>query len=114
MDCAASWAQIKDDIDESGIDRQELLSWSIHTLMAAAGQAMQQMYPGAVVACIRKLDHMTVLDITLTHLRARGVEGYEMGGYRHWLRNHLAGSACSKDAALRQSIQALIRPLICS
>ena len=31
-----AWAQIKDDIDESGIDRQELLSWSIQTLMAAA------------------------------------------------------------------------------
>ena len=49
----------KDDIDETGIDRQELLSWSIQTLMAAAGQAMQQKNPGAVVACIRQLDHMT-------------------------------------------------------
>ena len=54
-----AWAQIKDDIDESGIDRQELLSWSIQTLMAAAGQAMQQKNPGAVVACIRQLNHMT-------------------------------------------------------
>ena len=54
-----AWAQIKDDIDESGIDRQELLSWSIQTLMAAAGQAMEQGNPGAVVACIRQLDHMT-------------------------------------------------------
>ena len=54
-----AWAQIKDDIDETGIDRQELLSWSIQTLMAAAGQAMQQKNPGAVVACIRQLDHMT-------------------------------------------------------
>jgi len=27
--------------------------------MAAAGQAMQQKNPGAVVACIRQLDHMT-------------------------------------------------------
>ena len=36
-----AWAQIKDDIDESGINRQELLSLSIQTLMAAAGQAMQ-------------------------------------------------------------------------
>ena len=54
-----AWAQIKDDIDESGIDRQELLSWSIQTLMAAAGQAMRQSNPGAVVACIRQLDHMT-------------------------------------------------------
>ena len=54
-----AWQQIKNDIDESGIDRQELLSWSIQTLMAAAGQAMQQGNTGAVVACIRQLDHMT-------------------------------------------------------
>ena len=54
-----AWAQIKDDIDESGLDRQELLSWSIQTLMAAAGQAMQQKNPGAVVSAIRQLDHMT-------------------------------------------------------
>ena len=54
-----TWAQIKNDIDESSIDRQELLSWSIQTLMAAAGQAMQQKNPGAVVSAIRQLDHMT-------------------------------------------------------
>ena len=54
-----AWQQIKLDIDETGIDRQELLSWSIQTLMAAAGQAVQQKNPGAVVACIRQLDHMT-------------------------------------------------------
>ena len=54
-----AWHQIKLDIDESGVDRQEHMSWSIHTLMAAAGQAMQQKNPGAVVACIRQLDHMT-------------------------------------------------------
>ena len=36
-----------------------LLSWSIQTLMAAAGQAMQQKNPGAVVSAIRQLDHMT-------------------------------------------------------
>ena len=54
-----AWQQIKNDIDESGIDRQELLSWSIQTLMAAAGQAMKQNNPGAVVSAIRQLDHMT-------------------------------------------------------
>ena len=54
-----AWQQIKDGIDESGIDGQELLSWSIQTLMAAAGQAMQQKNPGAVVSTIRQLDHMT-------------------------------------------------------
>ena len=54
-----AWAQTKDDIEESGIDRQELLSWSIQMLMAAAGQAMKQNNPGAVVGAIRQLDHMT-------------------------------------------------------
>ena len=54
-----AWQQIKLDIDATGIDRQELLSWSIQTLMAAAGQAIKQKNPGAVVACIRQLDHMT-------------------------------------------------------
>ena len=54
-----AWAQIKDDVDESGIDRKELLSWSIQTLMAAAGQAMKQHNLGAVVSAIRQLDHMT-------------------------------------------------------
>jgi hypothetical protein len=61
-----AWVQIKDDIDESGIDRQELLSWSIQTLMAAAGQAKQQKNPGAVVACIKQLDWMTGLGINST------------------------------------------------
>ena len=46
-----AWTQIKADVDETGIDRQELLAWSIQTLMAAAGQAKQQKNPGAVVAC---------------------------------------------------------------
>ena len=54
-----AWAQIKDDIDGSGIDWKELLSWSIQTLMTAAGQAMLQKNPGAVVSAIRQLDHMT-------------------------------------------------------
>jgi hypothetical protein len=58
-----AWAQIKDDINETGIDRQELLSWSIQTLMAAAGQAKAQRNPGAVVAAIRQLDWMCGLGI---------------------------------------------------
>ena len=53
-----AWTQIKDDIDESGIDRQELLSWSIQRLITASGQAMKQKNPGAVLACIRQLDQM--------------------------------------------------------
>ena len=56
--------QNKLDIDESGIDLQELLSWSIQTLMAAAGKAMQQNNPGAVVSAIRQLDWICGLGIT--------------------------------------------------
>ena len=55
----AQGGRVKDDIDATGIDRQELLSWVIQTLMAAAGQAMQQKDQGAVVSAIRQLDHMT-------------------------------------------------------
>ena len=51
--------RVKDDIEATGIDRQELLSWAIQTLMAAAGQAMQQKDQDAVVSAIRQLDHMT-------------------------------------------------------
>ena len=58
-----AWSQIKDDVDETGIDRLELLAWSVQTLMAAAGQAKQQKNPGAVVACIKQLDWMTGLGI---------------------------------------------------
>ena len=36
-----------------------MLSWSIQTLMAAAGKAIKQNNPGAVVSAIRQLDHMT-------------------------------------------------------
>ena len=51
-----AWTQIKADVDETGIDRQELLAWSIQTLMAAAGQAKQQQNPGAVVGATSQLD----------------------------------------------------------
>ena len=54
-----AWTQIKADVDETGIDRQELLAWSIQTLMAAAAQAKQQKNPGAVVTYIKQLDWMT-------------------------------------------------------
>tara|TARA_Y100000813_G_scaffold192422_1_gene170501 strand:- start:172 stop:390 length:219 start_codon:yes stop_codon:yes gene_type:complete len=54
-----AWAQIKNELEESGIDRQELLSRSIQTLMAAAGHAKQQKKTGALVSTIRQPDHIT-------------------------------------------------------
>ena len=58
-----AWQQIKNDIDESGIDRQEMLAWCVQTLLETAGQAKAQRNPGAVVAAIRQLDWMCGLGI---------------------------------------------------
>ena len=56
---SADQASLEFDIDVGGVDRQEPVSWSIQTLMAVAGQTMQQKNPGAAVSAIRQLDHMT-------------------------------------------------------
>ena len=58
-----AWVQIHDDVEETGIERPEMLAWAVQSLMAAAGQAKQQKNPGAVVACIKQLDWMTGLGI---------------------------------------------------
>ena len=50
-----AWQQIKLDIDETGNEWQELLSWAIQSLITASVQAMKQKNPGAAVACIRQL-----------------------------------------------------------
>ena len=42
---AYNYQRVKSDVDKAGIDRQEMLAWSIQTLMAAAGQAMKQKNP---------------------------------------------------------------------
>ena len=54
-----AWRQVHDDIEGPDLDRQEMLAWCVQPLMAAAGQAMQQNNPGAVVSAVRQLDHMT-------------------------------------------------------
>ena len=48
-----AWVQIHDDVEETGLERPEMLAWAVQSLMAAAGQAKQHKNPGAVVACIR-------------------------------------------------------------
>ena len=58
-----AWSEVHQDVEAVGVDRHELISWAIHNLMAAAGQAKQQKNPGAVVACIKQLDWMTGLGI---------------------------------------------------
>ena len=50
----------------------ELLSWSIQTLMGAEGEAKKKNNPGEVVSTIRQLDHMTAMRY-LIH-RGHGVQ----------------------------------------
>ena len=61
-----AWSEVHQDVEAVGVDRHELISWAIHHLMAAAGQAKQQKNPGAVVACINQLDWMCGLGINST------------------------------------------------
>ena len=51
-----AWHQIAEDIDRVGIDRREMLSWAIHQLQSAAGLALNQKNPWAVVGAIREMD----------------------------------------------------------
>ena len=51
-----AWHKIAEDIDRVGIDRREMLSWAIHQLQSAAGLALSQKNPGAVVGAIREMD----------------------------------------------------------
>ena len=61
-------------MDQTSIDRQELLSWAIQTLITASGQAMKQKNPGAVVACIRQLGHRLALGTTPTAAMSYAVD----------------------------------------
>lgn len=58
-----AWVQIKDDVGQIDLDRQEMLAWCVQTLLETAGQAKAQRNPGAVVAAIRQLDWMCGLGI---------------------------------------------------
>ena len=52
--------QIREDVNQSGVDRQEFLTWSIKTMMAAAEKEIKQIPPpGAAVSAIGQLDHIT-------------------------------------------------------
>ena len=34
-----AWAEVREDVHSSGVDRQEMVCWTIHQLMTAAGEA---------------------------------------------------------------------------
>ncbi|TGG91883.1 MAG: hypothetical protein ERJ67_06870 [Aphanocapsa feldmannii 277cV] len=61
-------------MNEIDICRKQMLFWCIHQLQAAAGMAMKQKNPGALVSCIREPDALCGFGIN------------SAGGYRHHYR----------------------------
>lgn len=51
-----AWQQIKDDVNEVGVDRQEMLSWCIHQLQAAAADGIKRGQGSVTVGAVRQLD----------------------------------------------------------
>ena len=51
----------------SGVDRQEMLCWTIHQLMAAAGEGVKNKQPSVTVGACRELDALLGLGINSSH-----------------------------------------------
>jgi hypothetical protein len=58
---AAAYGSIRDDIAESGIDRQELVGQCIHLLLESARQGLASNNAGAVVGAVAQLDRLLAL-----------------------------------------------------
>jgi len=44
-----AWTEVREDVDATGLDRQEMLCWCIHQLMAAAGEGVKHKQPSVTV-----------------------------------------------------------------
>ena len=50
------WAEVREDVHATWVDRQEMLCWTIHLLMAAAGQGVKNKQPSVTVGACHELD----------------------------------------------------------
>ena len=50
------WTEVREDVNATGVDRQEILCWTIHQLMAAAGEGVKNKQPSVTVGACRELD----------------------------------------------------------
>ena len=53
-----AWDQTYNDIEQVDVSRQKLVAWAISQLQEATGITREQRNIGAVVGCIRELDHL--------------------------------------------------------
>ena len=51
-----AWMQIRNDVYEVAIDRQEMLCWCIHQLQAAAADGIKRGQGSVTVGAVRQLD----------------------------------------------------------
>ena len=51
-----AWSEVREDVNATGVDRQEMLCWSIHQLMSVAGEGIKQKQPSVTVGACRELD----------------------------------------------------------
>ena len=51
-----AWSEVREDVNVIGVDRQEMLCWSIHQLMAADGKGVKTKQPSVTVGACRELD----------------------------------------------------------
>ena len=58
-----AWAEVREDVHASGVDRQEMVCWTIHQLMTAAGEGIKHKQPSVTVGACRELDALLGLGV---------------------------------------------------
>lgn len=58
-----AWSEVREDVDATGVDRQEMLCWCVHQLMSAAGEGVKNKQPSVTVGACRELDALLGLGV---------------------------------------------------
>jgi hypothetical protein len=58
---SAAYGSIRDDLEETGVDRQEMISQCVHLLLESARQGLASNNAGAVVGAVAQLDRLLAL-----------------------------------------------------
>jgi hypothetical protein len=58
-----AWTEVREDVDATGLDRQEMLCWIIHQLMSAAGEGVKHKQPSVTFGACRELDSLLGLGV---------------------------------------------------
>ena len=66
------WAEVREDVNATGLVRQEMLCWIIHQLMSAAGEGFKDKQPSVTVGACRELDSLLGLGYKSANRRSYG------------------------------------------